>query len=82
MNTQLVYGNLRNLRSKEIVRASAKHPAEFCAVPLDKALELLVKDHQKESQNIERERDEILSQWRSIIMQEQVNAKHTEQKLF
>jgi hypothetical protein len=49
------------------VNATHGRPAEFSAMPFDKALELLVRAHWKESQKIEQEKDEILSQWHSMI---------------
>lgn len=82
MNKQLIYGYLRNLRNKGIVRASSKYPAEFCAVPLDKALELLVRAHERKSQNIELEKNEILSQWRSIIIQKRKLTQGTRSKSY
>jgi len=45
------------------VNATTQHPSEYCAIPFDKALELLIKAHLKESQNIEQQREEILDQW-------------------
>jgi sugar-specific transcriptional regulator TrmB len=67
MHEQLTYRSLRSLKGREIVNATPERPAEFCAIPFDRALELLVKAHLKESQNIEQEEDEVLSQWRSVI---------------
>ena len=59
--------SLKNLRDKNIVNATVKRPAEFSAVPFGKALDLLVKAHLREARNIEQDKDEILSQWRSMI---------------
>ncbi len=67
MDEQLVYRSIRSLKNREIVKANLERPAEFSAIPFDKALELLMKTHLRESQNIEREKGEILSQWRSMI---------------
>ena len=67
MHEQHIYRSLRSLKNREIVNATPERPTEFCAISFDRALELLVKAHLKESQNIEQEKDEILSQWQSII---------------
>jgi sugar-specific transcriptional regulator TrmB len=67
MQEQIIYRSLQSLKSREIVNATPERPTEFCAIPFDRALELLVKAHLKESQNIEQEKDEILSQWQSIV---------------
>ena len=80
MNEHLLYRSLRRLKNKEVVTASRKIPAEFSAVSFDKALELLVKAHKKESQNIEQEKDEILEQWRSMTMQERKLAQSKRSK--
>jgi sugar-specific transcriptional regulator TrmB len=62
-----LYCSLKSLRDKSIVNATLKRPAEFSAIPFDKALDLLVKAHLKEAQSIEQDKEEILSQWHSII---------------
>jgi len=67
MQDQHLYRCLKSLKNKEIVDFTPEHPAEFSAIPFEKALDLLIKAHLKESQNIEQEKEEILSQWRSII---------------
>jgi sugar-specific transcriptional regulator TrmB len=67
MQDQHLYRCLRSLKNKEIVDVTAEHPTEISAIPFEKALDLLIKAHLKESQNIEQEKEEILSQWRSIV---------------
>ncbi len=44
------------LRNRQIVSTTPYRPTEFCPIPLDRALELLIKAHCKESQNVEREK--------------------------
>ena len=63
IHRQFIYRSLRRLKNREIVNATPQRPTEFCAVPFDRALELLMKAHLKESQNIEQEKEEILNQW-------------------
>ena len=67
MHEQLIYRSLRSLKKRGIVSAAPERPAEFSAIPFEKALELLVKAHLKESQDIEQEKDDILIQWQSMI---------------
>jgi len=64
---QQLYRSLKRLQSKEIVNATLQRPSQFSAIPFDKALDLLVKAHLKEARGIEQEKEEILSQWHSII---------------
>jgi sugar-specific transcriptional regulator TrmB len=62
-----LHRDLRKLQQKRLVNASQEHPAQFSAVAFDKILDLLIKTHLKEAQRIEQEKQEILSQWHSIM---------------
>ena len=66
IHRQLVYRSLRRLKNRDIVNATTQHPSEYCAIPFEKALELLIEIHLKESQCIEQDKEEILSQWHSM----------------
>jgi sugar-specific transcriptional regulator TrmB len=66
MKDQHLYRCLRSLRNKEIINVISD-TAEISAINFEKALDLLIKAHLMKSQNIEQEKEEILSQWRSII---------------
>lgn len=66
MNKQSLYRYLRGLKCKEIVEENFKHPAFFSAVPLDYSLGKLIEIHLMNSKDIEKERDEILNQWRAV----------------
>lgn len=63
---QQLYRSLKNLRAKGMVNATLEHPARFSAVSLEKALDLFIKAKREEAQNIEQNKDEILSIWQSI----------------
>jgi hypothetical protein len=39
----------------------------FSAVPLETVLELLVRIHSEETQNLQQNKNEILSRWRTMI---------------
>jgi sugar-specific transcriptional regulator TrmB len=67
MYTRKVYRSLKNLQSKEIVNATRKRPARFSAVPFEKALNLLIQAHLEEARYVEQNREEILSQWNSMM---------------
>jgi sugar-specific transcriptional regulator TrmB len=61
-----IYRSLKSLQSKEIVNATLERPAQFSAMPFEKALNLLIQAHLKEAKCIEQHREEILTQWHSI----------------
>ena len=67
---QLVYRSLRRLKNRDIVNATAQHPSVYCAIPFDKALELLIKAHLKESLSIEQQKEEIIDQWRYMTSEQ------------
>lgn len=67
LQEQLLFQSLENLQSKGVVNSAIEPSASFSAIPFDKALDLLVKAHLKETQNIEQNKDEILSRWKSIV---------------
>jgi sugar-specific transcriptional regulator TrmB len=69
MNKQLLYRYLRGLRSKEIVKGSFERPAYFSAVALVRSLEKLIDMHLETFKAIEKEKDDILNQWNSLILE-------------
>jgi sugar-specific transcriptional regulator TrmB len=62
-----LYRDLRKLQQKGLVNASQEQPAQFSAVSFEKIIDLLIKTHLKEARRIEREKQEILSQWHLIM---------------
>ena len=60
-------GSLKNLGEKGIISATVEQPAKFSAIPFGKLLDMLIKAHLKEAQDIEQNREEILSDWHSMI---------------
>ena len=67
LEEELLSQSLKNLQNKGVVDSTLERSALFSALPFDKALELLMKEHMKETQNIERNKDEILSLWQKMI---------------
>ena len=63
---QQLYRSLKRLQNKGIVHATNEHPTLYSAVPFTNALDLFVKAKIKEAQNIEQNRNEILSYWQSM----------------
>jgi sugar-specific transcriptional regulator TrmB len=68
MNKQQLYPCLKNLQSKGIVSVTLEHPARFAVAPFEAILDLFVKAKMEEVQRIQQSREEILSDWQSIII--------------
>ena len=64
---KLLSQSLKSLQSRGVVDSTLGHTCLFSALSFDKALELLVKAHLKETQNIEQNKDEILSKWQKMM---------------
>jgi len=64
---QELYSALKNLQEKRIVRANLNYSAHYSALPFEKAIDLLLEVKRKDAQSIEQNREEILSEWHSII---------------
>lgn len=62
-----VYRSLKKLQNKEIVTASPELPANFSVISIDKLLDLLSKASLEEAKRIEREKDRIISLWKTSV---------------
>jgi sugar-specific transcriptional regulator TrmB len=63
---QQLYRSLKNLQKKAIVSATLERPAKFSAVPFEKALDLFIRAKLEEAQNIQTEKNKLLSSWQTI----------------
>jgi sugar-specific transcriptional regulator TrmB len=68
MNKEQLYRSLKKLQSKGIVTATLEHPARFSAVPFEEVLDLFIKSKMEEAQEIQQNKDEILSVWKSLAV--------------
>ena len=68
INKQQLYPSLKNLQSKGIVSQTLEHPAGFNALPFDRVLDLYLKTKLEEVRRIEQSKDQILSDWQSIVV--------------
>ena len=68
MGKQQLYPCLKNLQSKGIVSVTLEHPARFNAVPFEKVFDLFVKGKMEEVRLIQQSKDQILSDWQSIVI--------------
>jgi sugar-specific transcriptional regulator TrmB len=66
-NNRLISRVLDSLLEKEIVNKISEHEAIFSALPLDKAIDLLVKLNKEQTRILELNRVEIISEWKSLI---------------
>jgi sugar-specific transcriptional regulator TrmB len=66
MHKQKVYCSLKRLQSKGYVKAILEHPALFSAVPLKKILDTLIDSRIAEAENIQQNKQELLSIWQSM----------------
>ena len=64
-----LYRSLKNLQHKGMVSASQERPARFSAVSFDKVLNLFIKANMEEAQRVEENKEQILSMWRSKILE-------------
>jgi sugar-specific transcriptional regulator TrmB len=63
---QQLYRSLKCLQKKAIVSATLERPARFSAVPFEQVLDLFVKAKLQEAQNIQAEKNKLLSSWQTI----------------
>jgi sugar-specific transcriptional regulator TrmB len=70
MNKVQLYRSLKKLQSKGIVTGTLEHPARFSAVPFEKILDLFVKSKMEEAEQIQQNKDEILSIFQSFAVGE------------
>jgi sugar-specific transcriptional regulator TrmB/pimeloyl-ACP methyl ester carboxylesterase len=62
----LVYRILKNLQTKGLVEPTLESPTRFVAVPFDKALDLIIKAKKQEALKVEREKQDLLADWKTI----------------
>jgi pimeloyl-ACP methyl ester carboxylesterase/sugar-specific transcriptional regulator TrmB len=66
MARSLVYRILKNLQTKGLVESTLESPRRFVAVPFDKALDLIIKTKKQEALKVEREKQDLIDDWKTI----------------
>jgi sugar-specific transcriptional regulator TrmB len=61
-----LYRSLKNLQSKAIVSATLERPARFSAASFEKVLDLFIRTKLEEAQNIQTEKNKVISSWQTI----------------
>ena len=70
MHKAQVYRVLKNLESRGMVDLTLEKPTRYTAVPFEKLVELLIKTKKDDISFLEDNKNELLTQWRSINLQE------------
>ena len=69
MPKQQLYPCLKNLRQKEIVKATDQHPASFSAIPFEEVLNLSISSRIKEAQTTLQNKLNLLETWKSLTQE-------------
>jgi sugar-specific transcriptional regulator TrmB len=64
-----LYRSLKSLQRKGMVSASQERPVRFSAVSFDRVLDQFIQANREEAQRIEENKEQILSMWRSKILE-------------
>ncbi len=67
LQSDLLYSTLEKLKQKGVVTPTFQQYYLFSALPFYKALDILVRAHVKETREIEKSKNEILSNWKAMI---------------
>ncbi len=66
MPKQQLYLCLKNLKKKEVVNATAQHPASFSAIPFEEVLNKSIISRIKEAQTTQQNKISLLETWKAI----------------
>lgn len=69
-----LYRSLKNLRDKDVVKATIDYPAVFSAIPFEEILDLLTEIKKEQAQSLRQVREELLSSWKSMIKKNSENS--------
>ena len=66
LTKQQLYHSLKKLKERGIVNSTYERPAIFSAVAIERVLDILIKKKIEETQSMIRNKEEIISSWRSM----------------
>ena len=66
-NRTQVYGILKRLQDKNIIKIMVGRPAKFSALPFEEALNLLIQCKKKNAKTAQNNKKELLSDWQTMI---------------
>jgi sugar-specific transcriptional regulator TrmB len=67
LNRQQVSSSLKSLQKRKIVISTLDHSTQFSALSFRKTMTLLVKAKKEGAQHIEQNKEELLSEWHSMV---------------
>jgi len=67
LDKQQMDSNLKNLQNRKIVIPTLTHATKFSALPFKETMTLLMKAKREEALYLEQNKEEILSEWHSMI---------------
>lgn len=67
LNRMIVYRVLTKLQERELVKATMEKPMKFIPIPLEKALELLIKETETKLGLMRDRYDAVVDSWKSVI---------------
>ena len=67
LNRQQLDSSLEGLQKRKIVIPTLEYSTRFSALPFEKTMALLMKAKIEEAQKIEQNKEDILSEWHSLI---------------
>jgi PAS domain S-box-containing protein len=65
-----LYRSLKTLQSKGMVESTFEYPARFSAISFERVLDMFVKAKKEEALRIEENKGFVLSQWKSLALEE------------
>jgi sugar-specific transcriptional regulator TrmB len=67
LNRMIVYRILTKLQERELVKATMERPMKFIPVPIDKALDLLIKETESKLTVMKGRYDTVLDRWSNVM---------------
>ena len=71
---QQFYNSLRSLKAKGIISATPNRPIQYSAISIEKLLDELMKAKMEQTKALQASKNELLSNWRSMIEKESANS--------
>lgn len=69
-----LYRSLKNLRDRDVVKATADYPAVFLAIPFEEMLDLLTEIKKEQAYALSKAKEELLSNWKNMIKKNSKNS--------
>ena len=73
LNRMIVYRVLTKLQERELVKATMEKPMKFIPIPLEKALELLIRETENKLDLMRDRYDAVLDEWKTVLTEPPVS---------